>query len=184
MSLNWQGGNQPFAGQPYGGQPFMRASDADRERAADVLKAGYAEGRLGKDEYDARLNRLHRALTYAEIQPVIADLPQGPVPAQPAVRHPEPMVHITPPRYIAPMPPPPAPPYSGVAIAALVLAILTPMTYGVCAIPSVILGHIAKADVRKTGKQGDGFATAGLVVGYLALGLIALVVLLGVTLAG
>jgi hypothetical protein len=32
----------------------MRAADADRERAVDVLRAGFAEGRLGKREYARR----------------------------------------------------------------------------------------------------------------------------------
>ena len=34
----------------------MRAADADRERAVSALTA-YTEGRLAKDEYDARLER-------------------------------------------------------------------------------------------------------------------------------
>ena len=40
-----------------GRRRYLRASTADRERAVDVLKAGFAEGRLTKDEYDGRAGR-------------------------------------------------------------------------------------------------------------------------------
>ncbi|GAA4955127.1 hypothetical protein GCM10023238_22210 [Streptomyces heliomycini] len=48
-----------WGGQPWGGQaaPSMRASHADRERAVDVLRAGYGEGRLEKPEFDQRVAR-------------------------------------------------------------------------------------------------------------------------------
>ncbi|WP_340558912.1 DUF1707 and DUF4190 domain-containing protein [Streptomyces sp. GSL17-111] len=187
MSLNWPGGSQPYGGQPYGGQPFMRASDADRERAADVLKAGYAEGRLPKEEYEARLHRIHEASTYAEMQPLIADLPQGPVPAPaptPYQRPVEPTYHITPPRYspypVHPMRRPPE--TSGWATAALVCACLVPAVY-ITALPAVICGHVARADIRRTGKEGNGFATAGIVVGYVAMGFAALIALFAVALS-
>lgn len=31
----------------------------------------------------------------------------------------------------------------------------------------IIFGHIAKSQIRRTGERGDGFATAGLIFGYL-----------------
>jgi Domain of unknown function (DUF1707) len=40
-------------GIPAGSAGYLRASTADRERAIEVLKAGFAEGRLTKEEYDA-----------------------------------------------------------------------------------------------------------------------------------
>ena len=52
----------------------MLAGDADRERAIDVLKAGFAEGRLTKAEYDERVTRVHAARTYADLAPLVADL--------------------------------------------------------------------------------------------------------------
>ncbi|MGH3419203.1 MAG: DUF1707 SHOCT-like domain-containing protein, partial [Streptosporangiaceae bacterium] len=45
--------------------PGMRAASADRERAVDVLKAGFAEGRLTQDEYNERMNRAYASRTYA-----------------------------------------------------------------------------------------------------------------------
>ena len=44
-----------------------RASDADRERAVDVLKAALAEGRLSRQEHGARVERAYGARTYAEL---------------------------------------------------------------------------------------------------------------------
>lgn len=45
----------------------MRASDQDRERAAEVLKTGYADGRLSKDEYDEYLNQIYAARTVGDL---------------------------------------------------------------------------------------------------------------------
>src|SRR5262252_7044596 len=56
----------------------MRASDADRERVAEILRTAAAEGRLGLDELDERLAHVYSARTYAELEPVTADLPTHP----------------------------------------------------------------------------------------------------------
>lgn len=56
----------------------MRASDADRDRVAKVLGDAFAEGRLRPDEYDDRLAAVYEATTYAELIPVLADLPVPP----------------------------------------------------------------------------------------------------------
>jgi hypothetical protein len=61
------------------GPSEMLAANADRERAIDVLKAGFAEGRLTKDEYDDRAARVHAARTYGQLGALIADLPTGPL---------------------------------------------------------------------------------------------------------
>lgn len=141
----------------------MRASHADRERAIDVLKAGFSEGRLGQAEYEQRLTRASQAQTYAELTMLLADLPQGPVPMPAAPQQP---VHPPVPRTFLPVPPPQT---NGASIGALICGILTPM-YGITAIPAVILGHVAKSQIRRTGEEGSGFATAGLVLGWLAIG--------------
>lgn len=46
-------------------QPSMLAASTDRERTIDVLKAAYGEGRLTKEEFDARSARVLAARTYA-----------------------------------------------------------------------------------------------------------------------
>jgi hypothetical protein len=56
----------------------MRASDADREKVAGVLRDAYAEGRLSHDEYDERLTEVYKAATYGDLIPVMRDLPVPP----------------------------------------------------------------------------------------------------------
>ena len=56
----------------------MRASDADRERVADLLRDAYAEGRLSPVEHEERLSATYQAATYGELIPVLHDLPVPP----------------------------------------------------------------------------------------------------------
>lgn len=142
----------------------MRASHADRERAVDVLKAGFAEGRLQQPEYEQRIARAYQAQTHAELQMLVADLPQGPVPqAQLLPQRPVPAAFM-------PMQMPPPVATNGSATGALVCGIMTPVTGGLTAIPAVILGHKARAEIRRTGERGDGQAVVGLVLGWLGIG--------------
>lgn len=53
----------------------MRASDADRDRIADLLRESLAEGRLTPDEHAERIDAVYEAKTYAELAPIVADLP-------------------------------------------------------------------------------------------------------------
>ena len=64
----------------------LRASDADRERVADILREAAGDGRLTMEELDERLDAVYAAKTYAELEPITRDLPQAgaaqaPVPA-------------------------------------------------------------------------------------------------------
>ncbi|MGW7573580.1 DUF1707 and DUF4190 domain-containing protein [Streptomyces sp. NPDC054765] len=155
----------------------MRASHADRERAVDVLKAGFAEGRLQQPEYEQRIARAYQAQTHAELQMLVADLPQGPVPqAQFMPQRPVPATFM-------PMQMPAPVHTNSSATGALVCGILTPVTWGLTAIPAVILGHKARAEMRRTGERGDGQALTGLVLGWLAIGGWALFLLVSVLLA-
>ncbi|KAB2972948.1 DUF1707 domain-containing protein [Streptomyces sp. SS1-1] len=61
--------------------PELRASDADRERVADVLRDALAEGRLDMEEFGERLDATYRARTYGELEPLTRDLPVGAAPA-------------------------------------------------------------------------------------------------------
>lgn len=56
----------------------MRASDADREKVAGVLREAYAEGRLTAVEHQERLEEAYRAQTYGDLIPVMRDLPVPP----------------------------------------------------------------------------------------------------------
>ncbi|WP_116111512.1 MULTISPECIES: DUF1707 SHOCT-like domain-containing protein [Amycolatopsis] len=63
----------------------MRASDADRERVAQVLHNALAEGRITVQELEERLDTVYAAKTLAELEPPVADLPGVPSAAvQPA----------------------------------------------------------------------------------------------------
>jgi hypothetical protein len=53
----------------------LRASDADRERVADLLREAYAEGRLTADEHSERLGAAYQARTLGELVPLTRDLP-------------------------------------------------------------------------------------------------------------
>jgi len=53
----------------------MRASDADRERAAARLHTALTEGRLHTDEFEQRVEASLSARTYAQLDAVLADLP-------------------------------------------------------------------------------------------------------------
>ena len=64
----------------------MRASDADREQAIDVLKAAFVQGRLHKDELDARAGQAFASQTYAELAAVTADIPAAAAGVRPPPR--------------------------------------------------------------------------------------------------
>ena len=61
-------------------RPEMRASDADRDRIAAVLRDAHADGRLAQDELLERLGATYEARTYGELDRLVADLPR---PARP-----------------------------------------------------------------------------------------------------
>jgi hypothetical protein len=63
--------------------PDLLASDAERERAAETLRAHAADGRLDHDELEDRLGRAYGARTRGELAPLLADLP-APAPRAPS----------------------------------------------------------------------------------------------------
>ena len=74
-----------------GPPPEMRASDADRDRVLDVLRAAAGEGRLTAEEFEERVQAVLSARTFGELATFTADLPPGPG------------------RYVPPRPVPPVP---------------------------------------------------------------------------
>ena len=54
--------------------PELRASDADREQHAEVLRRAAGEGRLTMDELDERLTTVYESRTHGELQRLIADV--------------------------------------------------------------------------------------------------------------
>ena len=145
----------------------MRAASADRERAVDVLKAGFTEGRLTQDEYNDRMGRAYAARTYGELTTLTADLPAGAMP----------VIWPTPTSVYQP-----SMPTNSLARASLILGVAEFFSMGLTAIPAVICGHLAKSEMRQTGQRGDGMATAGLVLGYMAIifwGIVVVLAILG-----
>jgi hypothetical protein len=139
-----------MSGEPH--TPDLRASDADREAAADRLHAAAIEGRLDPAELDERLTAAYAARTCGELARLTADV----------------------------TPPPPAPPgpptfvrasqsTNTFAIASLVVGVT--WLWWVGSALAVVFGHVALSQIKAAGgaQGGRGLAIAGLVLGYLGL---------------
>ena len=151
------GAGSPGAG---GGRGRLRAADVDRDRVAGLLGTAYAEGRLSKDEYDARLETALSARTYADLDQVVTDLPM-----RAAVTGPVEPAMVT-----------PVARTNGYAIASLACGLGQFMVGPLGTIPAIVFGHMARSQIRRTGEQGAGLALIGLVLGWGAviLGIIGL----------
>ncbi|MEU7071960.1 DUF1707 domain-containing protein [Streptomyces narbonensis] len=55
----------------------LRASDADRDRIADILRDALAEGRIDPEEHSDRIDAVYRAKTVGELEPIVRDLPSA-----------------------------------------------------------------------------------------------------------
>jgi hypothetical protein len=153
----------PSAGD---GWAKIRAADADRDHMAGLLGTAYTEGRLTKDEYDARLESAWSARTYADLNELVTDLP---------VRAPVPVVAG--PATVAPVAK-----ANGLAVASLVFGFAQFAVGPVATVPTIVLGHMARNQIKQTGEQGAALALAGLVLGWgaLALGIVLLLVVMTV----
>jgi hypothetical protein len=66
-----------------GGPSAVRASDADREAVVSRLQAAVGEGRIDLDEFGQRADAAYAAVTRAELELLVADLPvNAPPPVQ------------------------------------------------------------------------------------------------------
>jgi hypothetical protein len=140
---------------PGGGPGHIRAADADRDHVAGLLGTAYAEGRLSRDEYDARLDAALSARTYGELDHVVRDLPvQVPKAAAPVAGT------------------------NGYAMASFACGIAQLMFGPFATIPAIVFGHMARGQIRRTGERGAGLALAGLVLGWgaVVLGIILMTV--------
>jgi hypothetical protein len=119
-----------------------------------VLKAAYGEGRLTREEFDHRAARTMSAKTYGELAAIVADLPAGPVGALAS--------HGYYPASSAPT--------NGMAAGSLTCSLIG-MLLAPMLVPGIVLGHVARSQIRGTEQRGDGFAVAGIVIGYLGIAL-------------
>ena len=62
----------------------LRACHADREQVIGMLKAAFVQGRLDKDELNARVGQALASRTYADLAKLTADLPAGLAAAAPS----------------------------------------------------------------------------------------------------
>jgi Domain of unknown function (DUF4190)/Domain of unknown function (DUF1707) len=167
-----RGFGMPYgSGLPSGGRDQLRASDADRDRTADALKAAFVDGRLTKDELDARLDRLYNARTYADLDALTDDLPAWMRPG--ALAAPGQLVHPARPGAIVPA----SDVTNGLAVASLCCGLAQIFSFGLTAIPAIVFGHVARGQIRRTGQRGSGLALAGLVLGWLGIALFAVLVI-------
>ena len=74
----------------------MRASDADRDRFADLLREQTAQGRLSLEEFSERVGAVYAATTRGELDRLVADLPV----ALPSSREPTAIQPQAPPRIV------------------------------------------------------------------------------------
>jgi hypothetical protein len=112
--------------------------------------------------------------------------PQQPAqPYQPGYGQPYPGGGYQHPSY--PQPPYPQPPYyagpvragvNGLAIASMVLGIV--WIYWLGSVLALIFGYVARNQIRRQNQSGDGMAIAGIVLGWVGLGMLLLVIFLGV----
>lgn len=154
--------------RPAGPAAPLRATDRDREAVVEVLQEAFATGRLGNEEHSQRLASALAARTYAELDPLTADLPERPAypdaPRRPGPRR-----------------------TNALAIAALACGIAQPLTLMLSTIPAIALGHAARRQIRRTGDAGHALATWGMILGWAGAtavaGLVAVLITLFVVLA-
>ena len=134
-------------------------TDSERAVSHPSVSPG-TEGRLSKDEYDARLDSALSARTYADLDQVVTDLPVAPA-----------TVVTT------------AAKTNGLAIASLACG-LAQFAFGPLAtIPAIVCGHMARSQIKRTGEQGAGLALAGLTLGRTAVILGILFIVLGLAIS-
>lgn len=78
---------------------------------------------------------------------------------------------------------PPTPQTSVLAVLSLLFSLLTILLGPLGFIPGIVFGHLARSEIRRRPEMsGRGVATAGLVIGYIFLGLTVLAVVLAIAL--
>ena len=143
----------------------MRAADTDRDRVAEWLGTAYSEGRLSKDEYDARLESALSARTYADLDGLVSDLLAARPPAVTGAAAPAQATT------------------NGLAIASLACGIAQFAFGPLATIPAIVLGHMARSQIRRSGERGAGLALAGLLLGWATVILAIVVIVIGLAVA-
>jgi hypothetical protein len=90
---------------------------------------------------------------------------------------------MTPPSVAYSTPPKPPQQHDGLAIASFVLSLCALLVGALASIPAVITGHISRSRARQDGRAPSGLALAGLIIGYIGIGITALLVVVFVAAA-
>ena len=144
--------------------PQMRASDADRDAAADRLRVAAGEGRLDADELDERLSSVYGARWCSELVELTSDVTP---PAATALR---PVFVQRPPAKL-----------NMFAVASLFSSVFF---FGPGSLAAIPLGYVALKQIRESeGTQlGRSLALIGVAIGFV--GLLFLLVGLGIATRG
>ena len=117
-----------------------------------------------------------------EGHPYYAEPPVAGVPYQQPYQQPQYPPAYPPPGYGQPPYPypfPPARPTNGMAIASMVLGIV--WVYWIGSILALIFGYVALKEIRRSKQGGEGMAIAGIVLGWIGVGILVIVLLLVAT---
>jgi hypothetical protein len=139
--------------------PDLRASDADRDTAAERLRVAAHEGRLDPLELDERLSAAYNARWCSELTTLTADV--TPAPPRPEIARP---VFVQ-----------PRAPTNGFAIASLVCGAVWMWWIG--SVLAIVFGHVALNQIARSRQSGRGLAITGLVLGYFGVATMLLVML-------
>lgn len=144
----------------------MRASDADRDAAADRLRVAAGEGRLDADELDERLSRAYAARWCSELVGLTSDVTPPPAVAARPV-----FVQRAPARL------------NWLAIASLISSVFFFGPGGFAAIP---LGYVALKQIHSSGgtQFGRSMALVGIALGFVGVLMMLAIVGLGLRGAG
>ncbi|MGH3927911.1 MAG: DUF4190 domain-containing protein, partial [Pseudonocardiaceae bacterium] len=94
----------------------------------------------------------------------------------PAPGQPPPPTQAHHPGYPYPYPYPPYRPTNGLAVASLVLGII--WIYWIGSVLALIFGYVARSQIRERGEGGAGLATAGIVLGWIGVGVLLAIMLM------
>jgi hypothetical protein len=143
------------------GRGRIRASDADRDQVAGLLGTAYGEGRLSREEYDARLESTFSARTYGDLDELVTDLPVPQAPQLPQVAQPNQADKV-----------------NGLAIASLACGVGQLLVGLPATIAALVLGYAARRQIKRTGERGRDMALGGLALGWFGVAVLVIVVLI------
>jgi hypothetical protein len=150
------------------GYAQLRAASADRERAIDVLKSAFAEGRLDINEFAERVSDVHASKSYGELAALTADLPAGPLGTLPSWRSPVTVPPVAADEDTATK----YPPTSVFAVLSFLSGLVVLVFAGAvqAVLPALVCGLIALPDTGAGGKRGRWMAVAGIVIALAGFG--------------